>query len=232
MAWSNAQLWVDFHKDAFCKQITTFLGAITNRILPTFDQIESEAKIVADREWERLGKLSSSEDSDGSSEAEHALEAGITYYSALAAVHQTLINLTAVAMNHMFEQRALHFCKQMHLNFPNDKGLTFLEKFNKCIASKGIILEKSSACPKIEELRHLANVIKHAEGNSAEKLRKLRPDLFVHPVLQKDSAFNFGISDPQVSLPLSGEDIYCTIDDLEVYRSALVSFWQELANPA
>ena len=231
MGWSNAQLWVDLHKDAFCKQITTFLDAITNRILPTFDQIESEAKIAAEREWERLGNLPSSEDSDGSYAAEQAQEVGINYYIAMVAVHQTVINLTAVAMNHMFEQSASLFCKEMRLNFPNDKSLTFLGKFNKCIASQGIILEKSSACPKIEELRHLANVIKHAEGRSAKKLRKLRPDLFEHPGLRKYPFFDFEIRDTQISFPLAGKDIYPTIDDLQAYCSALVSFWQELSNP-
>ena len=229
--WLDPEYWSDYFKQVFCKHIATFMDSIANRVLPTFTQIESEAEAVAEREWERLCGLPASEYSDMGDLAERAQEAGIDYYQSLEAVRQSLINITATAMYHMFEQQILFFHRKQLLQ-PTEKDSNrsvSLEEFKSRLTSKGICIEKLSIWPKVNELRVVANVVKHAEGASARELRSLRPDLFDHPAIRKHPLFKFRRDRPPVYLPLAGEDIYITIDDLHVYGSALISFWEEFA---
>ena len=82
--------------------------------------------------------------------------------------------------------------------------------------------------PRIDELRHLANCVKHAEGNSCEQLRKLRPDLFENPTVEPEFKIR-GIVQ-HVRNPLIGEDIYITEQEFASYAEVVRQFWLELAN--
>ncbi|MCC6502664.1 MAG: hypothetical protein IT362_05975 [Deltaproteobacteria bacterium] len=231
MSGLDPSYWSKYFKEVFCKQINTFTDSIASRVLPTFDQIESEAEAAAEKEWERLGSLYS-EYSDMGDVAERAQEAGIDYYQSLEAVRQSLVNITATALYHMFEQQVFLFHRKqvLHPEEENNIKLINMEEFKKRLAGFDISIEAISAWSKVKELEVVANAVKHAEGRSAVELLSLRPDLFDHPAIQKYPFFNFGISRPHVYMPLAGEDIYLTINDLNTYSSALVSFWEELAD--
>lgn len=226
----DPRYWSNYFKQVFCKQVTIFTDSIANRMLPTFDQIESEAEAVAEQEWERLGSVFY-EDSDMGDFAEQARDAGIEYYHSLEAVRQSLINITATALHHMFEQQVFLFHRKQVLNpeEEDDIKLINMKEFKKRLAGFGISIETLSAWSKIEELGFVANAIKHAEGPSADKLHSLRPDLFVHPFIRENPVFNFSVDKPSVYLPLIGEDIYLSADDLNAYAEALTSFWEEFA---
>lgn len=64
-------------------------------------------------------------------------------------------------------------------SFELDRILTYTEAMDE-IVLKGVDGSKVRGLDKIRELRLLVNVIKHGEGNSADKLRKRRPDFFQH----------------------------------------------------
>jgi hypothetical protein len=98
------------------------------------------------------------------------------------------------------------------------------------LSDGGLNLENLSPWPQINELRLVANSVKHAEGKSTEQLRKLRPDLFENPILKKDETLNWLVSSPNVYLPIGGEDVYLTIVDMDLYRNALLSFWNEFGD--
>jgi hypothetical protein len=231
VVWLDPEYWNDYFKRSFCRQITTFIDSIADRVLPTFDRIESEAEATAEQEWKRLCSLPGPEDSDMGYFAEQAQEAGIDYYLTLSAVHQSLINLTATALYHMFEQQVLLFHRKQVLR-PAEKdciNLISMAEFKNRLGSMGISIEKFSIWTKVDELRVVANVVKHAEGTSAHALRSMRQDLFDHPSTRKHPLFNLKIGTRPVYLPLAGEDIFVTIDDLRAYGSALISFWEEFA---
>ena len=77
------------------------------------------------------------------------------------------------------------------------------------------------------ELKLIANTIKHAEGPSAGKLYKIRPDLFSNPILQDESRMM--TKRWVVSKPLFGEDLYITLDDFTLFVEAVKGFWSEFA---
>ena len=100
--------------------------------------------------------------------------------------------------------------------------------FRDKLLENGIDIISFKSWINIEELRIVSNAIKHAEGFSAVELRKIRPDMFEHPMVrtQKES-FLTGNSIPLVYLPLAGEDIFVMQEDLLKYKNALVDFWTE-----
>lgn len=79
----------------------------------------------------------------------------------------------------------------------------------------------------IRELRLVANAVKHGEGRSAKRLRKLRPELFVYPSFRKRG---IGPRPSRIRTPLFGQDFYVTREDFARYHEASVSFWDELAD--
>ena len=80
----------------------------------------------------------------------------------------------------------------------------------------------------INELRLVANVIKHAEGGSATELEKLRPHLF--QVLQLNGFPEARWVGRRIRKPLFGQEIYVGPDDFSRYHDASVAFWTELAD--
>jgi hypothetical protein len=75
-------------------------------------------------------------------------------------------------------------------------------------------------------LRLVANTAKHADGESAQSLLALRPELFDSP----SSAAYGGAISPQVFQPLVGRDLYVSLADLQDYLTACLGFWRELAD--
>ena len=80
---------------------------------------------------------------------------------------------------------------------------------------------------KIRELRLLVNVIKHGEGNSADKLRKKRPDFFQHdknePVDNQNDrlvTWNSVLLDAE-ALNIDGNEFYS-------YFEAINEFWRSM----
>lgn len=73
----------------------------------------------------------------------------------------------------------------------------------------------------MKELRALVNVIKHAEGDSEQKLRKMRLDYFEH---------DMGIKKYDLlSLHHSTATLQIKDKDFSDYFNALVAFWNELS---
>jgi hypothetical protein len=79
--------------------------------------------------------------------------------------------------------------------------------------------------PVLNELRLVANSVKHAEGGSADELRKLRPDLFQHPAVP--SELQRILPPGPIHLPMMGEDLFVSPEDLQRYKDALANFWRE-----
>lgn len=85
------------------------------------------------------------------------------------------------------------------------------------------ITRKINLLAQIKELRVLVNVIKHSEGDSEQKLRKMRPDYFEHDtgIGKYDLLSLYHSSLLEATLQIENKDF---ID----YYNALVTFWYEL----
>lgn len=233
IVWLDGHFWSRHFKQGFIPQVNAFCDAVINRVLPTFAGIAKEADDVVQAEYQRIGSLSTAESEvlDMADIAERAQEAGLVYYEALEGVRQALTNLAAAALYHMFEQQLLLFHRKQVLHPVEEDDISKIKtgELKKRLLDGGLDIESLESWPKVDELRLVANCVKHAEGVSSEKLRKLRSDLFVHPA-SRDEDLAWLPSSARVYLPLAGQDVYVTVDDFEAYRSAVVSFWEEFGN--
>jgi hypothetical protein len=75
----------------------------------------------------------------------------------------------------------------------------------------------------------LANTIKHGEGSSAIKLRAIRRELFDDPLLNflPDDLRQFG-NRSRVRVPLAGQDVFPTVEDLSRYGAAAVVIFESV----
>jgi hypothetical protein len=180
------------------------------RLLGAFATIEDEANAVADKAFEQYGHLAG--DRDMGDFAEAAQDQGIQHYQTLALLKQGVTNLLAAGLYHLFEQ---HY----------ERLKSVAGELNQSIPAR----ESLAAWPKLDELRLLANTVKHAEGGSAQLLRTLRPDYFTEPILRSSPIAKWrGQNPPRLKNPMGGEDLFVTQADLSAYRDAIREFWEEL----
>jgi len=103
-------------------------------------------------------------------------------------------------------------------------------KVAELLRKSDIDITSFSSWSKIDELRLVANTVKHADGDSADKLRCCRPDLFTFPdPVSKSILPHQFIILRQVFQPLTGKDLFVTVSDLSSYVDVIKQFWFELA---
>tara|TARA_R110001592_G_scaffold360104_1_gene667945 strand:+ start:779 stop:1567 length:789 start_codon:yes stop_codon:yes gene_type:complete len=169
---------------------------------------------------------------------DYATESAAELYDRLTSVRQAVLNMATVMLWHLLEQQVLSLYRLQ---------LVYLPKLNEFQASTGsnkhqnpryfcdvkdqlihvgIDVETLPSYKKLDELRLVANSVKHGKGNAAEQLFEQRADLFAHP----DSSVKGGTVSPQpedIERPAAGNGIYVTIEDLAGYFDVAVSFWNE-----
>ena len=229
----NHWYWIHWSRRVFRKQIVVLRKVITERLMPTFSAIENEADAISDETWERLN-ANGDPDGDPGLDAQAAGDAGDTHYFDMVDAKQGLLNLFAVALHHLLEQQQLTVIRQELLPHGEDITIQLLKiakfptpQFVKRLNDSGIEIEAFANWGVLEELRHVANAVKHADGNSAEWLRTNCPEIFTHPLVR-------GQEQPSVQnpirwpfQPLSGQDLYVTADAIERYFRAAEAFWLE-----
>jgi hypothetical protein len=224
----NCYYWISWSQSVFRKQVAVLREVITERVLPTFTSIENEADAISDKTWERLGEEGGPY-SDPARDAELAENAGLTHYLYMVDARQGLLNLFAVALHHLFEQQQLTVLRQELIprgENPTEQILKVAE-FVKRLRDSGIDAETFTSWHELQELRNVANVVKHADGPSANWLRSHRPEIFTPPSFRGTEKLFVPNPIRWPFQPLSGQDLYITADNLERYFRAVEKFWRE-----
>jgi hypothetical protein len=87
--------------------------------------------------------------------------------------------METAALYHLVEQQVCYLCR---LAFYGPQGVPLNPGTSiSLLRALDVDVTTFTSWLRIDELRHLANCVKHAEGNSCEQLRKIRPDLFEKP---------------------------------------------------
>lgn len=136
---------------------------------------------------------------------------------------QSAINLHAVALRHLYEQQVSQLVMQSLCNN------YYREANYKCdeqilIGVDELNIGNFRSWKKIKELEYVCNTVKHAEGYSAKKLERFRPDLFKPPF--QDDGFSEGKRLP-VRQPLNGDGVFLQEKDIQEYALAIEDFWNE-----
>ncbi|MGH7801216.1 MAG: hypothetical protein ACREOW_11430 [Thermodesulfobacteriota bacterium] len=173
-------------------------------MLPAFNGIGDEARNVS----RKALSAPVTEYDDHADIVEAAEQAGVSHYFLLDGIRQGMLNLFAVATYHAFEQQVMRFHRKELLvpNEENNPDFFNLTEIQKRLKNYKIDITTFSSWPRVDELRLVANTVKHADGKSAKELHSLRPNLFEHPLSQKYNVPAATLA-PQVFQPLVGEDL-------------------------
>lgn len=232
----------EYIDDIYIRDIRLFSLSLPERVLPSFQNIEEEAKELEE---------------DCCSNAHNEYEMDVAYVRSLdwslsmSKIRQSLINLHAVGLRHLFEQQVYDLTYIVRVDEPfkrnsdNKKDKRSIEEkeklryadleFDKILLKEngGIDLETLDEWDTIKELICVSNVVKHAEGKSMAELRNNYPDLLNNPTILNDDLkirdllVNRGIK-RAIRNPLAGDEIYIKEQDIQRYANAIENFWRDL----
>lgn len=204
-----------------------------DRMAPAFANIEDEAKEYEQKLWrENLERLSPEEQLEAESSMESLAESihmiAVERYQFLSLMRYRTLSLWISMLSQIWEQQNLTFLRneldQERLKLFMSRGREItgwgFKEIVEIYAGFGVELDNLTVWEKIEEMRLLVNVIKHAEGNSADRLRVLRPDFF--------DADGWGDALELYKTSLNEEALNIKSQDFVDYYDSLVQFWNEL----
>ena len=226
----NSNFWAPRFRSDFIPAVRRVEDVFLNRILPTFSSIDSESEALTERLWEEAMSQPYYEGGpDEGDIAEAVQDAGISHYMGLKGMEQGLLNCCALFLYHLYEQQLMLFHRKELLGWreQHDSKLFTQKEVQKRRSLASVDIQTFSVWPKLEELRCLANTIKHGEGKSSQELLALAPHFFVSPEL-KGSPLYGTASSGRVYAPLVGDDIYVTPEQIGEYANAIEGFWLEL----
>lgn len=226
----------------YIRETEVYVSCCREKILPIFTQshLEEEANQIEKRKVERLSKSFDPEIDDETENADRALDFAYSHYILMNKIKQGLLNLFAVGLYHLFEQQLFKFYRHVFLKPEEENGDNLKiagAEVKTCLKNNGIDLEQFSSWRFIDdELRLLANTVKHAEGESSRTLKKRRPGLFEDPDLRQLDSELAPESRPKskhffpLNQPLMGDGIYVSFEELQSYAEHIKSFWLNFEN--
>lgn len=233
----NAHFWRGHFRDVFIRQVRAFGDVVLNRVMPTFANLDEEAKRITEAEYDRLGSMPAGDDSsyDMGDAAEDAQEAGLSFYLQLTGLRQGMLNLAAASLYHMHEQQLMAFHRKELLSPEEEDTIALMRhsEVRKRLGEVGVDITTLPAWNEVFELGLVANTAKHGEGKSARELHALKPDYFIDPIIRAAGGKMLRRSrqlPPTVLTPLLGDDLYVMEDDLRRFVDAVAQFWLELGD--
>lgn len=220
---SRPRFQAEFFIRQSVEELQNYAKVFHERIEKAFDGLEDEAKRVEQNAYANHPDRFNP-DCDPSVSAEWAYFKGVDFYLSIDAVRQGIVNLMVAGIFHLVEQQAQYLATQVLSNpvvKPNPDG-GFKQLSGLLKSSFGVDVMSFKSWSVLNELRLVANTIKHGGGNSAVELRQLKPDLFKFPG---------GPSPPFARLPLRplvGEGLWLTRDHFSIYKTCVEQFWDEL----
>lgn len=221
-----AQLYLDDSlRKKYIDDLTILKDMFFERVQPAFANAESEANAYKDELWKSItNQLCEVDDNvDLSDEAVWVEEESFERYKLLSLMHYR--NLAAWICNlcQVWEQQLYAFivreAQSERLKY-DDKEIKSGFKFSKAVFEwHQQPFCKMSMWKKIQELRWLVNVIKHAEGDSEQNLRKVRPEFFKYEGYDLMSLYHTSLLETTLMVKEQ---------DFRDYYKALVEFWMAL----
>ncbi len=196
-----------------------------NKTKSYFDNIDEEAEEYGNKLFD---EYPGTENTDSASVAEWAQDESIEMYQSLLTMKSNHLLMTISLLYHTWEQQLIKFTINEMNHYSNmKKKVKNYREVQIIFSSHGIIITDTVSWSKIRELKLLTNTIKHGDGESAEKLRKIRPDFFLSKY--------FSITDTlklNGAVLLEGYTLKVDESDLLEYVQSCMSFWDEMPERA
>lgn len=232
---NNGPFWADHVRNIFVAYLRVLRAVYLNRLSPAFSTASEEADTVSDEAWQRLGKHAAVV-ADPGDLAEAAIEAGIDRYVMLMDAKQMVANVFAVTLHHLLDQQQIFLLRRklLHLGDEHNTKLHTRDRFIAELQAQGIDPTKYASWETLNDLRLVANAVKHGDGSAVESLKRRRPALFTHPANRQwyteagMDAMEM-VQYHKVYQPLAGDDLYVTDEEIVEFFDAAEAFWEQIA---
>lgn len=217
----------DYIQRVVIRQVRQFDEMFSGTVFPPFADPDAQAERVAQDYWnERMSEpVGEDDDVDAGVIADQAHERSLAFYSTLAAMHTTVLNLFTAGLYHLFEQQ----CGSLLRDWTGASGS--VQALRDWLRTELRI--DTTGCPswpRMNELRLVANVVKHAEGDSERELRQLNPIYFREPLIRQPEFADIPSPVFPLGAPLTGELIFITKANYDEFVQTVISFWEWLAS--
>lgn len=216
----------------FRSAIALYRELLDKHIYPPFVDPERSAGEAASRLWSEAMSKEYVE-GDGFDEgacADEANDHSQRVYQELFAMQTILMNLFTAGLFHLFEQQIgsmLHHDEKPADSPAQKKPAPPMRVFPKWAKKQfRINVRMHPSWVRIKELNSVANVVKHAEGDSEKSLRRRRPEYFNHPLRRQPAYQDLPLSSLPTRTPMAGTDVYVLKEDFDSYIASLDEFWQ------
>ena len=196
---------------------------LREKLLPAFEDIESEAHVFAEVEYERLGRRPSWDgDVDMVAASEEAIERGHERYQDLVFVQRQFQALSIAGLYHLWERTLKEFLvRELDWKGTSGKFIQGVQRagFNGLIdilADLDVAVRDQSFFNGLETIRLIANTCKHGDGPTFKRLLDKAPE-FLRAPYQNGSLFLFGTPGP--------DDLWIDASKIEELESAIDQFW-------
>jgi hypothetical protein len=223
---NNRKTSLNFYKPIIQKNKYTLslVKDYYDRTKSQFKDIEDEAKKHAESFYNSMLENTTDPNIDPSIIAENANEEGIYFYETLSLMKNNHLLMAISMLYHVWEQQLIDFTKsELRPYFDFNKIKMDYSIVQEIFKLHGIDICLTNSWKTIRELKALVNVIKHGDGDSAERLRKINPKYFENCFIPgTDTLLLYG------SVLLNEYAINVYENDLYFYMDAVKSFWDEM----
>lgn len=204
-----------------------YADCVLTDLMPGFGDVGDRADLFAETEFERLCQETVNEDGDMGALADQAQEAGLRFHETMKGLQQGSLNLFTAGLFHLLEQGLAELCWDGAFRIPEPRDTKLSVVADWYQRHLGLSLQSLPDWTHVDELRLLANAVKHAEGGSARELRQRRPDLFIDPSIPPELVPHAAMR-PRLRAPLAGDELYVTPQILRTYSDRAVSFFESI----
>ena len=214
--------------------VIAFREYVLRDVLPAFGDIDARAEQVANDYYNRIGAQPADEyEIDMADVAEAADQHSYDWWEMMTSLRQTMLNLMAAGLFHLVEQQLAALSGDgLFGESVRDTNIFVVKTWYR--EQLNIDFEALPSWKVINEMRLVANTVKHGEGGSARDLRAVHPELFSNPTytaLYEDAGVNLEerVRGTTLSAPLSGDDFFVTEEILQGYAERAEAFFSETA---
>ncbi|MCM3079597.1 hypothetical protein [Brevibacillus invocatus] len=218
-------------RDNLVKPYELFKKTYMEKIVPVFSNIEEEAKEIAEKSWEELGRYFNPDYDDPADFAEHAQNEGLEYFEGMSLMEYNTRLMWVSTLYQFWEQQVRKFLFDevgRWLRWTGNKPIKMKDFCkNGVVDIKSVFnhlnfnIENMTMWGEINKLRLLTNTIKHADGGAATSLRAICPQYFYSEYSTVDLLELYNTTLNERVLNVSDQDFIDFCDNL-------IKFWDEL----
>jgi len=215
------------------RPIIAFRKYVFSDILPAFGNLDERARQMESDYYNRVLAQpvgESGDDVDMASVAESAEARSLSWYEMMNSLRQTMLNLLAAGLFHLAEQQLAALSRDASFSGILLKDSKMEKVADWYLAHLHLDFKTLTSWAMMNELRLVANAVKHGEGSAEKQLRSMRAELFSNPA-HAEFYKEVGVEPLMgpVVAPLSGEDLFVSEKLLHLYAQAAESFFAEIA---